>query len=88
MYNHATIANLRPGANGNEVVKMHAVSRIMLHKYINNIQVSWVKEGKRMSQILLRAGVNDFGGSLSTKVSLRRLVHDMDSYWSQEKYDQ
>ncbi|MGA7042214.1 MAG: 5-amino-6-(D-ribitylamino)uracil--L-tyrosine 4-hydroxyphenyl transferase CofH [Nitrososphaeraceae archaeon] len=64
MYNHATIANLRPGANGNEVVKMHAVSRIMLHKYINNIQVSWVKEGKRMSQILLGAGVNDFGGTL------------------------
>jgi len=64
MYNHATIANLRPGANGNEIVKMHAVSRIMLHKYINNIQVSWVKEGKRMSQILLGAGVNDFGGTL------------------------
>ena len=64
MYNHATIPNLRPGANGNEVVKMHAVSRIMLHKYINNIQVSWVKEGTRMSQVLLGAGVNDFGGTL------------------------
>jgi len=64
MYNHAIIPNLRPGANGNEVVKMHAVSRIMLHKYINNIQVSWVKEGTRMSQILLGAGVNDFGGTL------------------------
>ena len=64
MYNHAMIPNLRPGANGNEVVKMHAVSRIMLHKYINNIQVSWVKEGTRMSQVLLGAGVNDFGGTL------------------------
>ena len=64
MYNHAIIPNLRPGANGNEVVKMHAVSRIMLHKYINNIQVSWVKEGTRMSQVLLGAGVNDFGGTL------------------------
>jgi 5-amino-6-(D-ribitylamino)uracil---L-tyrosine 4-hydroxyphenyl transferase len=64
MYNHAVIPNLRPGANGNEVVKMHAVSRIMLHKYINNIQVSWVKEGTRMSQVLLGAGVNDFGGTL------------------------
>ena len=64
MYNHAMIPNLRPGANGNEVVKMHAVSRIMLHKYINNIQVSWVKEGARMSQILLGAGANDFGGTL------------------------
>lgn len=64
MYNHAIIPNLRAGANGNEVVKMHAVSRIMLHKYINNIQVSWVKEGTRMSQVLLGAGVNDFGGTL------------------------
>jgi len=64
MYNHAIIPNLRPGANGNDVVKMHAVSRIMLHKYINNIQVSWVKEGTRMSQVLLGAGVNDFGGTL------------------------
>jgi 5-amino-6-(D-ribitylamino)uracil---L-tyrosine 4-hydroxyphenyl transferase len=64
MYNHNIIPNIRPGANGNEVVKMHAVSRIMLHRYVNNIQVSWVKEGARMSQLLLGAGVNDFGGTL------------------------
>jgi 5-amino-6-(D-ribitylamino)uracil---L-tyrosine 4-hydroxyphenyl transferase len=64
MYNHRTIANIRPGANGSEVLKMHAVARIILHKYINNIQVSWVKEGLKMSQILLGAGVNDFGGTL------------------------
>jgi FO synthase subunit 2 len=43
---------------------MHAVARIMFNKYINNIQVSWVKEGARMSQILLGSGVNDFGGTL------------------------
>src|SRR5215218_10110527 len=64
MYNHHTIADIRPGANGSEVLKMHAVARIILHKYINNIQVSWVKEGLKMSQILLGAGVNDFGGTL------------------------
>ena len=64
MYNHNIIPNIRPGADGNEVVKMHAISRIMLHGYINNIQVSWVKEGPRMSQLLLAAGVNDFGGTL------------------------
>ena len=64
MYNHHTIVNIRPGADGSEVLKMHAVARIILHKYINNIQVSWVKEGLRMSQILLGAGVNDFGGTL------------------------
>jgi len=64
MYDHNIIPNIRPGADGNEVIKMHAVSRIMLHGHINNIQVSWVKEGPRMSQLLLAAGVNDFGGTL------------------------
>jgi FO synthase subunit 2 len=64
--NHTNDAmpNMRPGPSGNEVMKMHAVSRIMLNGYINNIQVSWVKEGARMSQLLLGAGANDFGGTL------------------------
>jgi FO synthase subunit 2 len=43
---------------------MHAISRIMLNNFIKNIQVSWVKEGAKMSQLLLQAGVNDFGGTL------------------------
>jgi 5-amino-6-(D-ribitylamino)uracil---L-tyrosine 4-hydroxyphenyl transferase len=64
MYNHNIIPNIRPGADGNEVIKMHAISRIMLHGHINNIQISWVKEGPRMSQLLLAAGANDFGGTL------------------------
>ena len=64
MYNRKTIPRIRPGADGNEVIKMHAVARIMLNNHIPNIQVSWVKEGARMSQLLLAAGVNDFGGTL------------------------
>jgi 5-amino-6-(D-ribitylamino)uracil---L-tyrosine 4-hydroxyphenyl transferase len=64
MYKHNTLPHIRPGADSNEVLKMHAVARIILHKYIKNIQVSWVKEGARMSQILLGTGVNDFGGTL------------------------
>jgi|SoiMethySBSTD1v2_1073268.scaffolds.fasta_scaffold169299_3 FO synthase subunit 2 len=64
MYNRNTVPRVRPGADGNEVIKMHAVARIMLNNYIPNIQVSWVKEGARMSQLLLAAGVNDFGGTL------------------------
>jgi 5-amino-6-(D-ribitylamino)uracil---L-tyrosine 4-hydroxyphenyl transferase len=64
MYNRSTINDIRPGPDGSEVLKMHAVARIFLHSYINNIQVSWVKEGVRMSQILLGAGANDFGGTL------------------------
>ena len=64
MYNRKTIPRIRPGADGNEVIKMHVVARIMLNNHIPNIQVSWVKEGARMSQLLLAAGVNDFGGTL------------------------
>jgi FO synthase subunit 2 len=64
MYSHGTVPNIRAGADGNEVIKMHAVARIMLNNHIPNIQVSWVKEGARMSQLLLAAGANDFGGTL------------------------
>ncbi len=64
MYNHNLVKGIAPGPTGQDVVKMHAVSRIMLNNFINNIQVSWVKEGARMSQLLLEAGVNDFGGTL------------------------
>lgn len=64
MYSRHTVPGLRPGATGNEVLIMHAVARIALNRYINNIQVSWVKEGLRMSQLLLGAGANDFGGTL------------------------
>jgi 5-amino-6-(D-ribitylamino)uracil---L-tyrosine 4-hydroxyphenyl transferase len=64
MYFNGALPNIRPGPSGNEVIKMHAVSRIMLNGYIDNIQVSWVKEGARMSQVLLGAGTNDLGGTL------------------------
>ncbi len=55
---------LKDGANGKDVILTHAVSRIMLNNYINNIQTSWVKEGANMSQLLLTFGANDFGGTL------------------------
>jgi FO synthase subunit 2 len=64
MYNHNLVKGIAPGPTGQDVIKMHAVSRIMLNNFINNIQVSWVKEGARMSQLVLEAGVNDFGGTL------------------------
>ena len=64
MYNHNLVNGISPGPTGQDVIKMHAVSRIMLNNFIDNIQVSWVKEGAKMSQLLLDAGVNDFGGTL------------------------
>lgn len=64
MYNMNYIPGVRPGPSINETIKMHAISRLVLNNQIKNIQVSWVKEGARMSQFLLSAGVNDFGGTL------------------------
>ena len=64
MYKHDLHDGIRSGANGKDVLLMHAVSRIMLNNFINNIQISWVKEGGNMSQLLLVWGANDFGGTL------------------------
>jgi 7,8-didemethyl-8-hydroxy-5-deazariboflavin synthase CofH subunit len=64
MYGKSLVENVRPGATGAEVLKMYAVSRIMLNNWIPNLQVSWVKEGPKLSQILLNAGGNDFMGTL------------------------
>jgi 7,8-didemethyl-8-hydroxy-5-deazariboflavin synthase CofH subunit len=64
MSRRGKIAGLRPGPSGAEVMKMYAVSRLMLNNWIPNLQVSWVKEGPKLSQIALLAGANDFGGTL------------------------
>jgi len=92
MYHHRLVDRLRPGPSGTEVVKMHAVARLMLGASIKNIQSSWVKEGPRLAQYLLTAGANDVGGTLMnesistsagaqfgqmvTPVELRRLIRD------------
>ena len=64
MYRKSLVENVRPGATGAEVLKTYAVSRLMLNNWIPNLQVSWVKEGPKLSQILLNAGGNDFMGTL------------------------
>mmetsp|Transcript_28509 Transcript_28509/g.37293 ORF Transcript_28509/g.37293 Transcript_28509/m.37293 type:complete len:776 (+) Transcript_28509:110-2437(+) len=64
IYKESQVKGIRDGPGGDEVLKMHAISRLMLHGHINNIQVSWVKEGLRMAQVLLNCGVNDLGGTL------------------------
>ena len=64
MYKYKSVQGLRDGASREEVIKMHAVSRIMLNNYIKNLQVSWVKEGMDFAKELLNAGANDLGGTL------------------------
>ena len=64
MYKHNLHEGIERGANGRDVMLTHAISRIMLNNQINNLQMSWVKEGEKMSQLLLIWGANDFGGTL------------------------
>jgi 7,8-didemethyl-8-hydroxy-5-deazariboflavin synthase CofH subunit/7,8-didemethyl-8-hydroxy-5-deazariboflavin synthase CofG subunit len=54
----------RRGPTFREALLMHAVGRIAYAGYIDNIQVSWVKMGAEGSRQVLRAGVNDLGGTL------------------------
>ena len=64
MYSKKLVPDVRPGATGVEVVLMHALARLMLGPTFRNIQASWVKEGPKLSQILLTVGANDLGGTL------------------------
>jgi FO synthase subunit 2 len=93
MYQRRLVAGVRPGATGAEVVRVHALARLMLGATFRNIQSSWVKEGPKLAQMLLAAGANDVGGtlineSISTSAGapygqlvppaeLRRLVRDL-----------
>jgi len=64
MYAKGLVQGVRPGATGIEVVRMHALARLMLGPSFRNIQCSWVKEGPKLAQLLLDAGANDMGGTL------------------------
>ena len=93
MYRRHLVPGVRPGATGAEVVRVHALARLMLGETMRNIQCSWVKEGPKLAQLLLDAGTNDMGGtlineSISTSAGaghgqlvppreLRRLVRDL-----------
>ena len=61
----------RRGPTFRETVLMHAVSRLVLHPYITNIQASWVKLGTQGALACLQAGANDLGGSLMNETISR-----------------
>ncbi len=64
MYQRKLVKGVREGATGAEVIRVHAIARLMLGPTFRNIQASWVKEGLKMSQHLLTVGANDLGGTL------------------------
>ncbi len=63
----------RPGPSVEEHLKIHALARILLAGAIHNIQVSWVKLGRGLSQLCCQAGANDYGGTLMEE-SISRLA--------------
>ncbi|HEY7243005.1 MAG TPA: 5-amino-6-(D-ribitylamino)uracil--L-tyrosine 4-hydroxyphenyl transferase CofH [Xanthobacteraceae bacterium] len=54
----------RRGPTFREAVLMHAVARLALHPFFENIQVSWPKMGPEGAAVCLSAGCNDLGGTL------------------------
>lgn len=54
----------RSGPSYREALLMHAISRIVLHPLIANIQTSWVKMGPDGARAALDFGANDLGGVL------------------------
>jgi FO synthase subunit 2 len=64
MYRKSLIPGIRPGATPDEVLRMYAVARLMLHGSIHHVQASWVKQGVMLAQTCLKAGADDLGGTL------------------------
>lgn len=64
MYLKGMLPELDGGPSGNDVIRLFAISRLMLGADFKNIQASWVKEGIRQAQWLLSCGANDLGGTL------------------------
>ena len=55
---------VRYGAGGTQLLKMIAISRLVLDGFIPHIQSSWLTNGVGMAQIALQYGADDFGGTL------------------------
>ncbi len=70
----------RPGPTVRENRAVHALSRILLHGAIDNIQCSWVKLGADVCRDVLRGGVNDLGGTLMEETISRMAGSQNGSY--------
>jgi 7,8-didemethyl-8-hydroxy-5-deazariboflavin synthase CofH subunit len=76
----------RTGPTLDEHLKVHALARILLAGSINNIQVSWVKLNRRLSQLCLHAGANDYGGTLMEENISREAGATAGQYTSPEDF--
>lgn len=76
----------RPGPTVEEHLKVHALARLMLRGWIDNIQVSWVKMSREVTQACLRAGANDYGGTLMDENISRLAGATSGEYLSPEEF--
>jgi 7,8-didemethyl-8-hydroxy-5-deazariboflavin synthase CofH subunit len=76
----------RTGPTLAEHLKVHALARILLAGSINNIQVSWVKLNRKLSQLCLHAGANDYGGTLMEENISREAGATAGQYTSPEDF--
>src|SRR3989442_10048024 len=76
----------RPGAQRDEHLRVHALSRVLLHGAIKNIQVSWVKLGFETSLACLKAGANDFSGTLMEESISKAAGATFGEYVSPEEF--
>jgi 7,8-didemethyl-8-hydroxy-5-deazariboflavin synthase CofH subunit len=76
----------RSGPTLAEHLKVHALARLLLAGSINNIQVSWVKLNRKLSQLCLHAGANDYGGTLMEENISREAGATAGQYTSPEDF--
>ena len=76
----------RSGPTLAEHLKIHALARILLAGSIHNIQVSWVKMNRKLSQLCLHAGANDYGGTLMEENISREAGGTAGQYTSPEDF--
>jgi 7,8-didemethyl-8-hydroxy-5-deazariboflavin synthase CofH subunit len=76
----------RTGPTLAEHLKVHALARLLLAGSIDNIQVSWVKLNRKLSQLCLHAGANDYGGTLMEENISREAGATAGQYTSPEDF--
>jgi 7,8-didemethyl-8-hydroxy-5-deazariboflavin synthase CofH subunit len=76
----------RAGPTLEEHLKVHALARILLAGSIHNVQVSWVKLNRKLSQLCLQAGANDYGGTLMEENISREAGSEAGQYTSPEDF--
>ncbi|MDD2440143.1 MAG: 5-amino-6-(D-ribitylamino)uracil--L-tyrosine 4-hydroxyphenyl transferase CofH [Methanosarcinaceae archaeon] len=59
------LASGKFSSTGLEDLQLLAISRIILHTHVDNIQATWVKLGKKLAHVALSCGANDLGGTLT-----------------------